>query len=145
MYDPSIETIELEMALLLRRITFLSNRKLGNLDRSAYLLLHYIAAHGPAGVKAMADGLHLDISTVSRQAAALEQKGYVYKVQDPNDRRSYELHKTELGNQMLAQFKEIRLNFIQNMLSEWPEEDRERFGELLGKFNQSFLDAIPQE
>lgn len=63
----SIETIELEMAVLFRRLTSITTfKKIGNLDRAAYLLLHHIASReGTAGIKAISDEFQLDISTVS--------------------------------------------------------------------------------
>ena len=40
----SLSTIEIEMAILVRRVTSMANEKrFGNLDRSGYLLLHQIS------------------------------------------------------------------------------------------------------
>lgn len=98
MKEQSLETIEFELAVLVRHITSIaSNKKNWTLDRSAYLLLHQIFAHGSAGVKALADEFRLDISTVSRQAAALEQKGYVCRIPDPLDGRAFSFQITDLG------------------------------------------------
>src|ERR1700730_17701741 len=111
MDELSLDTIELEMAILARRLTSITaNIKVSNLDRSAYLLLHQIASHGSAGVKALADEFHLDISTVSRQAAALEQKGYVYRIPDPLDGRAYSHQITDLGTKELNEYKRVRMD-----------------------------------
>jgi len=142
-HDPNehaLETIELEMAILGRRLTSIStNNKTGHLDRSAYLLLHQIHSHGSAGVKALADEFRLDISTVSRQAAALEQKGYVIRTPDPSDKRAFTLQLTELGRRELFKHKQARLARIKELLRNWPEEERAMFGELLKKFNRTFF------
>jgi DNA-binding MarR family transcriptional regulator len=82
----------------------------------------------------------LDISTVSRQAAALEQKGYLYKIPDPLDGRAYTFQITELGKTELDDHMKSRLERITELLQDWPEEERQVFGELLRKFNQSFLE-----
>lgn len=140
MDEHALETIELEMAILLRRATSITtSKKIGNLDRSAYLLLHQIASHGSAGVKALADEFHLDISTVSRQAAALEQKGYVYRVPDPLDGRAYSLQITDLGKKELNEYKQARLVRFEELLKNWSDEEREIFGQLLKKFNRTFI------
>ncbi|MFB9757386.1 MULTISPECIES: MarR family winged helix-turn-helix transcriptional regulator [Bacillaceae] len=140
MDEHALETIELEMAILLRRATSITtSKKIGNLDRSAYLLLHQIASHGSAGVKALADEFHLDISTVSRQAAALEQKGYVYRVPDPLDGRAYSLQITDLGKKELNEYKQARLVRFEELLKDWSDEEREVFGQLLKKFNRTFI------
>ncbi|TCZ75273.1 MarR family transcriptional regulator [Paenibacillus albiflavus] len=140
MEKSSHETIELEMAFLVRRVTSMtsSSKSLGMLDRSAYLFLHHITSHGPAGVKALADEFQLDISTASRQAAALEQKEFLYRIPDPHDGRAYSLQITELGLQEYLDYKTIRINKMKTVLHEWSEDDRMKFGELLRKFNRSF-------
>lgn len=139
MDEHSLETIDLELAILVRRITSMSTKKFGNLDRSAYLLLHQIISHGPAGVKAFADELQLDISTVSRQVAALENKGYVYRIPDPLDGRAYSLQITELGTSEFNDYQQLRFEKIADILKGWSEEERQLFGQLLRKYNRSFL------
>jgi DNA-binding MarR family transcriptional regulator len=139
MYEQSLETIELELAILIRRSTSVSsNKKLGNLDRSAYLLLRRIAHRGAAGVKVLAGEFQLDISTISRQAAALEQKGYLYRIPDPLDGRAYSLQITEVGTREYKEHKQARLERLEELINDWSEEEREIFGQLLKKFNQSF-------
>ncbi|WP_066370200.1 MarR family winged helix-turn-helix transcriptional regulator [Neobacillus fumarioli] len=140
MYDKYLEMIELELAILIRRITNATNRKLiGVIDRSAYLLLHQIATYGAAGVKALASEFQLDISTVSRQAAALEQKGYLYKIPDPTDGRAYSFQITESGLKVLMETKQIRMNIIEETTKDWTPEEREMLGKLLRKWNQSVI------
>jgi DNA-binding MarR family transcriptional regulator len=137
MNEHAFEMIELELAILIRRTTSISShKKFGNLDRSAYLLLHQIISNGAAGVKALAGEFQLDISTVSRQTAALEQKGYVYRIPDPLDGRAYSLQITELGKKEYTENKRERLTRIVEVLESWSEEESRVFGELLKKFNQ---------
>ncbi|MGM7722923.1 MarR family winged helix-turn-helix transcriptional regulator [Metabacillus sp. Hm71] len=136
----SLETIELEMAVLVRRLTTItSDKKNWPLDRSAYLLLHQLYIDGSSGVKVLADEFQLDISTVSRQAAALEQKGYVIKVPDPTDGRAYFYQITDSGTKVLLENKQARLDRLTEVLNEWSDEECESFGELLKKFNESSM------
>lgn len=137
--DHSLETIDLELAILLRRVTS-TTKKLGNLDRSAYLLLHQIISHGPAGVKALADVFHLDISTVSRQVASLEHKGYVYRIPDPTDGRAYFLQVTELGTKEFNEHQSLRFAKLGSNLKNWSKEERSLFGNLLRKYNRSSIE-----
>lgn len=140
MNENSLEMIELELAILFRRTTAVTtNKKLGNLDRSAYLLLRRIAVKGPVGVKVLAGEFQLDVSTVSRQAATLEQKGYLYKIPDPSDGRAYSFQITELGVKELNEHMQGRLDRITELLKDWPDEERKVFGQLLRKFNQAFI------
>lgn len=141
MNEKTLETIELELAVIIRRTTSITTRnKLGNLDRSAYLLLQRIVSRGSAGVKTLADEFQLDISTVSRQAAALEQKGYVYRIQDPQDGRFHTYEITELGRKEWAEAKQARMKRVSELLQKWTKEEKETFGKLLKKYNQSFFE-----
>jgi DNA-binding MarR family transcriptional regulator len=136
MDNHSIRTIDLELAILLRRITS-TNTKFGNLDRSAYLLLHRIITHGPAGVKVLAEEFHLDISTISRQAASLEHKGYVYRIPDPSDGRAYTLDVTEAGRKEFLESRHSRFERFADIFEDWTKEEQDTFGKLLSKYNQS--------
>jgi len=136
----SLETLELELAILIRRVSLITTyNKFGNLDRSAYLLLDQITAHGSTGVKALADESHLDISTVSRQVATLEQKGYVSRIPDPLDGRACSLQITDLGTKEYNQHKQARLDKIADILKNWSDEEGEVFGQLLRKYNRSII------
>jgi len=142
MNENPIETVELELAILIRRVTSITkNKEFCSLDRSAYLLLHQIIVKGPAGVKALSDELHLDISTVSRQTASLEQKNYVYRIPDPLDKRAYFLQITGKGKEEFYKYKQARLDKISKILKNWSEEDRELFGRLLRKYNRSIFES----
>ncbi len=134
MNEHHLDLIELELAVLIRRTT---SKKTGNLERSAYLLLHHINLNGAAGVKALASEFDLDISTVSRQAAALEQKNYVKRVPDPVDGRAYSFQLTDLGLKELLEEKKNRKARVGDMVKNWSDEEKKVFGELLQKFNIS--------
>ncbi|MFJ7727581.1 MarR family winged helix-turn-helix transcriptional regulator [Neobacillus sp. NPDC097160] len=140
MYEQALEMIELELAILIRRTTAVTtNKKIWKLDRSAYLLLRRIATKGAVGVKVLAGEFGLDISTISRQAAALEHKGYLHRIPDPLDGRAYSFQITELGTKELKEHKQARLDRIAELIHDWPEEERKVFGQLLKKFNQALL------
>ncbi|MBS4175280.1 MarR family transcriptional regulator [Bacillus sp. FJAT-49736] len=139
MQEHSLETIQFELATLVRYITSVTpDKRNSDLDRSGYLLLHNISFCGSAGVKTLAKEYHLDISTVSRQAAALESKGYVYKVPDPLDKRAYFYQITESGKVELEKYKQERVEKLKGLINGWSDEERQQFGKLLNKFNQAF-------
>jgi DNA-binding MarR family transcriptional regulator len=139
MDEHSLEMIDLELAVLLRRLASITSKKLGNMDRSAYLLLHQIISNGPARVKTLANEFQLDISTVSRQVSALENKGYVYRIPDPSDGRAYSLQITELGKKEFNEYQHFRFTKLEEILKNWSNEDCEQFGQLLRKYNRPFL------
>ncbi|CDQ20211.1 DNA-binding transcriptional regulator, MarR family [Halobacillus karajensis] len=136
MSNESLELIEQQVTDFIRRI-ILTEKRHDNLDRSAYILLRQLSSYGPAGVKSLAADLHLDISTVSRQAAALVEKKYVEKVANPIDRRAYFYQITELGLNELEENKRRRYHRLAGILEEWTEDEKEKFGHLLQKYNQT--------
>ena len=56
-------------------------------DRATYLLLVHLAKDGARRAGALAEAVHSDPSTVSRQVAHLVQLGLVERVADPADGR----------------------------------------------------------
>ncbi len=142
MDEQSLEELEVELSILIRRVTHTSShKKTGSLDRSAYLLLHEIVTSGPAGVKALATEFQLDVSTVSRQAAALEQKGFLLRIPDETDGRAYTLQITETGLEEFQKEKKFRKSRVEEVTKSWTEEDRETFAKLLKKYNQSAMNV----
>ncbi|MBV7276678.1 MarR family transcriptional regulator [Clostridiaceae bacterium UIB06] len=139
----ALENIEIEMAVLQRFLASVSTyKKIGNLDRAAYLLLHTIIYEKNASVKAMADELHLDISTISRQVRGLEEKGYISRIADTSDRRAYFLEATELGQKEFNFYKQHALMRVSELLKNWSDEECKIFGLLLKKFNHSISDML---
>ncbi|WP_411680570.1 MarR family winged helix-turn-helix transcriptional regulator [Clostridium thailandense] len=139
----ALENIEIEMAVLQRFLASVSTyKKIGNLDRAAYLLLHTIIYDGNTGVKSMADELHLDISTISRQVRGLEEKGYISRIADTSDRRAYFLEVTELGRKEFDYYKQHALMKVSELLKNWSDEECKIFGLLLKKFNHSISDML---
>lgn len=139
MEEEIFDVIEMEIAIFMRRAEAVRLAGMSGieLDRSAYLLLRYLERKGPVGIKALADELQLDISTASRQTAALESKGYVERMADPQDARVSLLRITEGVPAMLLEVRKNRKQFYAKLLSEWPEEDCRKLGEILGKFNRT--------
>lgn len=144
MMENLFSTIEREIAIFGRRaeairIAYLSH---SDFDRSTYLLLRQLEHEGPVAIKALSDALLLDISTASRQTAALESKGFVEKQSDPNDARVKLLQITELGRQELHTFAKAREAFYADLLADWNEEDCRQFRETLARFNNTMEERL---
>lgn len=139
--DP-IKLIEYELTTFIRRAVYLDNsdRKIGNLERASYLLLRQLDEFGPARVKELAESFKLDISTLSRQAAALEAKELIQRLSDPSDGRVSLFTITKLGRQRLKADKKMRLDRYERMLDDWSGDEKEMFGRLLLRLNEAFID-----
>lgn len=141
MSEQSVELIERQITDFIRRIVMTEQRK-GRMERSAYILLRQLSSFGPAGVKTLSEELHLDISTVSRQATKLVEKQYVEKIPNPDDKRAYFYKITELGSKELEGNKQQRFERLEEMLKDWTEEEQETFGRLLKKYNETVNERL---
>lgn len=107
-------------------------------ERAAYHLLVHLVKDGPRRAVALAEAVHSDPSTVSRQVAHLVRLGYVERTADPEDGRAALLAATEEGRRVFEENRRLRNEQIASMLACWPESDRHTFGELLARFTTAF-------
>ncbi|MBV2152265.1 MarR family winged helix-turn-helix transcriptional regulator [Kitasatospora sp. SUK 42] len=137
--EPVHTQLQYQLALFARRMEQVrtSGGGLGALDRAAYLLLDRLERHGPANVKALAEALGVDSSTVTRQVAPLVAAGLVGRVQDPADRRAVRLALTPGGCGRLAEVRDCRAELARHLVADWPPEEQHAFCALLARFNHA--------
>ncbi|KEF19558.1 MarR family transcriptional regulator [Streptomyces rimosus] len=120
-----------------------------SMDRAAYLLLNRLDKEGPMGVKALAAGMGIDSSTVTRQLAPLVDSGLVNRASPPEDGRAVVLQLSERGRSRLEEVRASRRALMALVTEEWTEEERDAFCTLLTRFNASLstvtatLPAVP--
>lgn len=112
-----------------------------DVEWSAHVLLRCLANEGPLRASALAECVHSDPSTVSRQVAALVKDGLLERRADPIDGRASLLVLTPRADDVLAEHDEIRLQHFARMLADWPERDLRRFATLLQRFTHDFENA----
>ena len=132
--DETIERFERELTYFARRLEASVRRRRYPLERAHYLLLLKLA-EGPLGISALAEALNLDGSTVTRQIAAMEKRGYVEKHSNPEDGRGALVTATTDGRQAAESMRLARLQRIASIFEDWSEEDLHRFAELLARGN----------
>ena len=81
-------------------------------EASAYPVLFNLHA-GPKRVSELADCVHSDVSTVSRQATAIVSHGLAEKVTDPADGRAQVITLTPEGIALLERIKDQRARWFQ--------------------------------
>ncbi|CAD2081719.1 putative HTH-type transcriptional regulator YxaD [Jeotgalicoccus coquinae] len=135
--DESLETLELELAMMVRalRTRSVELNKKQELKRASYLILLLITKNGPMSVKQISEKLHLDISTVSRQAADLLADHMLYKKPSETDRRSYLYAINDKGLDMMKYIRHSRQQRFSKMIDEWDQTEIDEFAHLLKKFN----------
>ncbi|MFJ1745442.1 MarR family winged helix-turn-helix transcriptional regulator [Streptomyces sp. NPDC088116] len=105
------------------------------MDRAAYLLLNRLDQEGPMGVKALAAGMGIDSSTVTRQVAPLVDTGLVKRTSHPEDGRAVVLQVSARGLARLNEVRSSRRELMAQVTGGWTEEERDSFTTLLTRFN----------
>lgn len=122
----SVRNIERELASLLRYGTISKSSMPGSdvpLDRAAYLLLAQLYDKGPLSISVLADELRLAISTASRQISGLDRKGYAERFTTHGNSKDNLVRITPLGQQVLLQIQDMRLQLYAQILADWSAAD----------------------
>ncbi|BBN59881.1 MarR family winged helix-turn-helix transcriptional regulator [Hydrogenovibrio marinus] len=139
----SAESLEKEMALLMRLLEALNRRRNYPLERSHYLLLLQVQAEAKK-INDLAAILALDATTVTRQVTAMQLNGLVTKESDPSDRRITWVTSTEKGRTLASEMREIRIHRINEMFKEWTPQDKDTFSKMLGRCNESLYNRLAE-
>ena len=138
--------IEIELVKLVRHLETFGRRSslYQQVDRAGYLALRTLEALGPVSTKALAQSLHLDASTVTRQITTLERAGLVERRPDPADRRSMTLVIRPEGRRAMRTLERERRRRMESLLRDWDDTGRADLGRLLAKLNVSLVDNVPE-
>ncbi|MFJ8657885.1 MarR family winged helix-turn-helix transcriptional regulator [Streptomyces sp. NPDC093795] len=139
-FDPGLlDALQHQVAVFARRA---EQTRLGgtgqlrnSMDRAAYLLLNRLDQEGPMGVKALAAGMGIDSSTVTRQVAPLVDTGLVKRTSHPEDGRAVVLQLSPRGLARLEEVRSSRRQLMVEVTDGWTPDERESFCTLLTRFN----------
>lgn len=131
-----VDRIETELLMLARWLEALQRRQRYPMDRAAYLLLRRLDEHGPQSVAALAAGLGLDGSTVTRQLAVLDDAGHVRRSAHPDDGRVVVVEATTAGRRAMAALRAHRQGRIETLFADWSHADRDQLATVLGRLNE---------
>jgi DNA-binding MarR family transcriptional regulator len=130
-----------QFGVFLRRADrFYCDLKVGqgfDLEKAAYALLGRIVTGGPARLSGLADDMGLDLSTISRQVAALEAAGLVVRTTDSADRRASVIAASETGSEVLLRNQAIWQSALKELLADWTPTERSEFARLFARLNES--------
>jgi DNA-binding MarR family transcriptional regulator len=143
-YDP-VDHLQLELAILARRTERVRVASLdvarSPLDRSGYLLLALLESRGDQTMSQLALAFDLDASTVTRQIAPLERRGFVARTRSTEDRRATIVSITVEGRKEREHVRQARITFLSGRLSDWEQGDVQQLAELIDRFNQTLATA----
>jgi DNA-binding MarR family transcriptional regulator len=114
------------------------------IERAAYAILFTLIHEGPQRTSRLAESLHAEISTISRQSSSLVQHGLVERQADPGDGRACLLAPTAEGLRVFEENRKQRNRWLAEVLEDWTDEDRHSLNRLFGRLNTGIEKHSPQ-
>lgn len=105
---------------------------------TSYVLLFQLVRRGPQRLSSLAERVHADVSTVSRQVSALVEHGLVEKRPDENDRRAALLAATDDGLELFRTIRRERNAMFDAVLQGWSAAEITALASMLSRFNDDF-------
>lgn len=122
------------MTKLLSSMRHQAPRMHPGVENSAFPIL-FLVQDGPRRVSVIAECIHSDASTVSRQVSTLVGQGLLEKSADPADGRAYEVSLTARGKELLTELVAQRGVWFLTMLQDWPAADVSSFQQYVDRFS----------
>ena len=101
------------------------------LERLAYAVLFCLVHDGPQRTGMLADTLHTEASSFSRQTRSLVAHGLVERRADPVDGRACVLAPTAEGERVFEENRRNRNRWLAEVMADWPEDERATLTDLL--------------
>jgi DNA-binding MarR family transcriptional regulator len=105
---------------------------------SSYVLLFQLVRTGPQRLSSLAECVHADASTVSRQVSTLVEHGLVEKRPDELDRRAALLAATDAGLELFRRMRRERNAMFNDVLDSWTTDEITTLTSSLARFNDDF-------
>jgi DNA-binding MarR family transcriptional regulator len=109
-----------------------------DVESATQILLRTVELEGPMRASALAASVGSDLSTVSRQVAALVGRGLLERRADQLDGRASLLVVTEGGRAVIAEHEQGRQEFFEEVLASWTGDELQQFAGFLERFSASY-------
>ena len=93
---------------------------------------------GPQRVSLLAEHVHSDVSTVSRQVSTMVSHGVLQKVSDPQDGRACMVSLSTEGVALVEHLKASRGEWFRQLLQDWEPADAQVLTDYLERFAMTF-------
>jgi DNA-binding MarR family transcriptional regulator len=142
-----LDVVELELLKLVRHLETFGRRSslYQEVDRAGYIALRTVDWLGPSCISRLAQELHLDSSTVTRQVGVLESGGLVTRHVDPNDGRSWLIDLTSRGRKAMRTIERGRHHAIDSMLRGWSSDEVHDLARMITKLNLALFDSMTEQ
>lgn len=115
-----------------------------DIDRSFYPLYLIGESNGKITQKELANKIHKDKAQVVRIIDYLSEKGYVERIQNPNDRRECLLYITVKGEKAMPDIVQVFSNLHEAAFKNIPENKVEELFATLGVIEKNLQDKCEQ-
>ena len=106
-----------------------------DLDRGGAAMLYKLATEGEnVRLRDLAERLGIDSPGVTRKVQQLEAMGLVRRSPDPEDGRVSRISLTKAGCSAIERLLAAHRQWIQELLSRWPDEEQKVFARMLQLF-----------
>lgn len=140
-----MESVARELGLLIRNLKGLHTAAVTaaglRVELPALTVLHALDAAPAQRPSALAEQLQLDLSSISRQVAALEREGWVSRSRDPGDSRAALLDLTADGRDVLDRVRRHRVAELSALLPAWSADELAAFAAQLHRFRTDLAGA----
>lgn len=133
--------LEAELGVFLRRgkrVMSARGRMLHpDLPPGGYMLLTWLAEHGPVRASALVDGLGIDKGAVSRMVQTIVDLGLLERHPDPEDGRASLVSvttKAREGLDRVARERRVRFN---DRLADWSPDEIDQLSGMLSRYNEA--------
>jgi len=137
----SLRHLEQEVGVMIRRIRRIIAERAHlvheDLQPAAYLMLGYVAEHGPLRASSMSEIFAIDKGAISRQVQHLVDLGLVGRVSDPDDGRASLVSATDEAVGRLEAVAQDRRRWLDDRLGDWSDERLDAFARELGHYNEA--------
>ena len=145
----SLTRLEAEVGVLLwrgKRVMRARSRMLHpDLPPGGYLMLTWVAEHGPVRASVLVDGLGFDKGAVSRMVQSMTDLGLLERHPDPDDGRASLVSVTaeaREGLDRVARERRVRFN---DRLADWSPGEIDTLGAMLARYNEALEREGSQE
>ena len=107
--------------------------------------LQEICARPGISQEQLADSICINKSNVARQAAALEEAGYIERKTCGNDKRVMRLYPTEKTLELLPRIREIMHAWQQRLTQDLTEQEQELLAQMLRKVKMRAAEYLEEE
>lgn len=107
-------------------------------------LLSTVVRNGRLGLSELSELEGVDAPTLSRAVSRLEERGFVRRLPDPDDRRAVMVEATAAGKRLLQRLRAARADALHARLAELGEDERRLLHDALPVL-EAVADALKQQ